>query len=48
MTKEHVQKILNHLEAKNMSFCFDENGQLWTKETASLYLLSPSAWRNRT
>lgn len=47
-SNEYVEAIIKHLENTHQAWCFDEYGKVWTKETASLYLLSPSAWAART
>ena len=47
-SKEYVEKLLQHLEKTNQAWCFDEYGKIWTRESASLFLLSPSAWADRT
>ena len=40
-TKEFVKKLLAHLEKTNQAWCFDEFGIVWTRESASLFLLNP-------
>lgn len=47
MSKDKAQRMITYLESKRMAWCFDEAGTLWTLESLSLYILSPSAWRTR-
>ena len=40
MTKEKAQRMIEYLEKRKMVFCFDENGELWTFEKLSFYVLA--------
>lgn len=48
MDREKAEKMLKHLEDTHQSWCFDELGVIYTKETLSLFLLSESAYKDRT